>query len=258
MDDADLAPSDFYTGLVAELYGRLRSSAADPAPYAKFVSKVGEPALELGCGDGEPLLDLIAQGLQVHGLDSSLDMLDRCRNAATARGLDVELHHGTFEAMDLGLKFKAIYLAGATFNLLPNDEAVQQALRRIAAHLSPGGKALIPLFIPSADVIGAVGRRTEHVEDDGTVLSVTVMSVVRDEDDQLQTIALRYESESDGDVISVERDWLLHWIEQSHFASMAHEAGLVVERVMAADGSPADADDSTFSFYLGLPEAGLR
>ena len=183
-------------------------------------------------------------------------MLDRCRTAAAARGLNVELHHATFESMDLGLKFQSIYLAGATFNLLPNDEAVQQALGRIAAHLLPGGKALIPLFIPSENVVGALGRRTEHIEDDGTVLSVTVMSVRRDEDQRRQTIGLHYESESSGDVISVERDWVLHWIEQSQFASMANEAGLVVERVLATDGSPADADDSTFSFYLAVPEAG--
>ncbi len=256
MEEADLAPSDFYTGLVADLYARLRSSPADPEPYARFVSSVGEPALELGCGDGEPLLDLLARGLQVHGLDSSLDMLDRCRTAAADRGLEVELHHATFESMDLGLKFQSIYLAGATFNLLPNDEAVQQALGRIAAHLAAGGKALIPLFIPPDNVVGALGRRTEYIEDDGTVLSVTVMSVLRDEDGRRQTIRLRYESEGAGEMTFVERDWVLHWIEQSQFASMAHEAGLLVERVVSLDGSPADVDDSTFSFYLALPEAG--
>ena len=32
---------------------------------------MGEPALEIGCGDGDPLLDLVAAGLDVEGLDAA-------------------------------------------------------------------------------------------------------------------------------------------------------------------------------------------
>ena len=141
-----LASSDFYTGIVAELYRHLRSETFDPEPYARFVERSGEPALELGCGDGDPLLDLRARGLAVEGLDSSLDMLERCTAAATERGLDVTLHHATFEEMRLGRQYRSIYLAGATFNLLPDDEAAQAALGRIATHLRADGSALIPLL----------------------------------------------------------------------------------------------------------------
>jgi len=50
--------ADFYTGLVARLYSPLRSADPDPAPYAGFIAACGEPALELGCGDGDPMLAL--------------------------------------------------------------------------------------------------------------------------------------------------------------------------------------------------------
>jgi cytosine/adenosine deaminase-related metal-dependent hydrolase len=86
-------PASFYTGLVAELYAPLRSETPDPLPYERFVRRYGEPALELACGDGDPLLDLVGQGLDVHGLDSSMDMLARCRARAAERGLHVTLHH---------------------------------------------------------------------------------------------------------------------------------------------------------------------
>src|SRR4051794_24900290 len=70
--------SQFYTGIVAEIYAPLRSRVPDPEPYARFIAASGEPALELGCGTGDPLLDLRARGLDVEGLDASADMLARC------------------------------------------------------------------------------------------------------------------------------------------------------------------------------------
>ena len=115
-------PADFYTGLVAELYAPLRSFTSDPSEYAAFVRSSGEPALELGCGDGDPLLDLVALGLDVDGVDSSADMLDRLRASADARGLSVMVHQQRMEDLDLPRRYRSIYLAGATFTLLPDDE----------------------------------------------------------------------------------------------------------------------------------------
>ncbi len=132
-----LPPELFYTGIVAEVYGPLRSDPPDARIYAGFVRRVGEPALELGCGDGDPLLDLVAAGLDVEGLDSSPDMLGRCRTAAAARGLEVVLHEQAMQSMDLDRRYRSIYVAGPTFNLLPDDDVALQALRRVSAHLAP-------------------------------------------------------------------------------------------------------------------------
>ena len=70
--------ADFYTGLVAELYHRLKAHSLDAAPYRSLIERWGEPALELGCGDGEPLLDL-----QAVTLDSDLlaPGSERCEKA---------------------------------------------------------------------------------------------------------------------------------------------------------------------------------
>jgi trans-aconitate methyltransferase len=142
-------PSQFYTGLVAALYGHLRADGPpDAAPYARFIERSGQPALELGCGFGEPLLDLRAMGLEVEGLDSSHDMVTQCHANAAARGLDVVVHEQTIEAMSTGRKYRSIFLAGATFNLLPDDTSALQALVRIREHLAPDGSVLLPLFVP--------------------------------------------------------------------------------------------------------------
>lgn len=250
MSPDPIAPSDYYTGLVANLYGYLRSSVFDPEPYASFVGRWGEPALELGCGDGDPMLDLRAKGLWVEGLDSSSDMLDRCRRAAQQRGLDVTLHHATFEAMDLDRRFRSIYFAGATFNLLADDETAQAALDRIAAHLEPDGAVLIPLFIPPVPATSDIGTIREHVTDDGAVMRLAVLDVVRDDAARTQTTAFRYELIEGDSHETALRSWQLHWFDQAHFAEMAARSGLAVRSVRGPQGQPATSEDPSFAFVL--------
>jgi SAM-dependent methyltransferase len=246
----DLPANLYYTGLVARLYRPLRSEVPDPEPYARFVAASGEPALELGCGDGDPLLDLRGRGLDVEGLDSSADMLVRCRDAAAAAGVRVVLHEQAMETMDLGRRYRSIYLAGATFNLLPDDEAAAQSLRRIHEHLDAGGSTLVPLFIPEATAPESFGRARETTDGDGRVLRVTPVSEERDEDRRDQVTIMRYELDEDGETIVVERLWLIHWHTQSGFRQLAADAGLEVHSVRGVDGRPAEPDASVFVFRL--------
>ncbi len=245
-----LQPADFYTGLVAELYALLRSSDPDPEPYARFVAQYGEPALELGCGDGDPLLELRSRGLDIEGLDSSADMLERCRIRALEQGLDVVLHHSRFETMDLGKLFRSIYLAGPTFNLLADDRDAIGALRRINGHLSPNGAALIPLFIPHPVSERYLGQPREHESTDGTVVRCTPVSVIRDEAARRQSAVLRYERTGGGETTTLEREWVLHWHTQPGFRDLAAEAGLRVCAVLDSDGKPATDLAQHFVFIL--------
>ena len=135
------------------------------------------------------------------------------------------LHEATFESMDLGRRYRSIYLAGATFNLLPDDGTAQLALQRIAAHLQPGGSALIPLFVPEPTDAATIGRPRETTSDDGSTMRVTVLAVDRDVAARMQTSTMHYELiDRDNHVQSLERRWVLHWFDQQQFATMATAA----------------------------------
>ncbi|CAN5492915.1 hypothetical protein BH23ACT9_BH23ACT9_25400 [soil metagenome] len=244
-------PSQFYTGLVAELYAPLRRHAYDdPRPYAKLIAEHGEPALELGCGDGDPIIELRVLGLDVEGLDSSADMLQRCRTAAAACGVQISLHHQTMQQMDTGRTYGTVFLAGPTFCLLPDDRTALLALHRIRRHLHPDGTAIVPLHTPPPTQAGDVGRVVEHTTDEGECMRVTTIARHRDDAARLLSTSLRYErwhATTPVEVEVEEREWLLHWYDQSDFGRLCGQADLVVRAIVSADGSaaPSTATDIT-------------
>jgi ubiquinone/menaquinone biosynthesis C-methylase UbiE len=248
----NMEPSNFYTGIVAELYEPLKSTNQAWEPYAEFIAQSGEPALELGCGDGEPILDLRRNGFDVDGIDSSEDMLARCAQKASQSEIEVALFPQRMEELDLPRRYRSIFLAGPTFTLLPDDETALRALKRIRRHLADGGSALVPLLIPAPTDPQQIGRVSEVVAEDGAILRCSVVSADRDEEARIQRSILRYEKHANGTSMVEDRTWLLHWYTQSGFRKLAEAAGLIVAAVQDKEGqtiSP-DADATEYKFIL--------
>ncbi|MFZ4719303.1 MAG: class I SAM-dependent methyltransferase [Ilumatobacteraceae bacterium] len=238
-------PAAFYTGIVADIYGPLRGDGPpDPAPYAAFVRRTGEPALELGCGDGDPLLDLRELGLDVEGLDSSPDMLDRCRARAADRGVDVVVYCQPMQSMRLPRRYRSVYLAGPTFNLLPDDDAAAAALARIAEHLADEGTALVPLFIPEPTDPKLFGRARRHTTAAGAQMAFSALAETYDAEARTRITDVRYELTVDGTTTVDDRQWLLHWYTRAQFTALAEAAGLRVVAVRTHAGAHADPDDT--------------
>ena len=159
------------------------------------------------------------------------------------------LHHQTMESMTIDRRFRSIFVAGPSFNLLPDDRTTAGALERIHQHLEPGGSALIPLFIPTPTPHRELGRararrggRPPAPSDDGLRIA--------DDTARCQRAVLRYEI-IDGEATEVvERDWLLHWHTQDGFRDLCAAADLAITRVHRPDGKPAGPRDDAFVFRL--------
>lgn len=241
---APVAAADFYTGIVTDVYAALRGTTFGAERYLEFVRRVGEPALDLGCGDDGPFLELAALGIDVEGVDSSQDMLDRCRIHTEALGLDVITHCQPMESLDLPRRYFSIYLAGPTFNLVPDDDLASRALQRIAAHLEPGGEVLVPLWIPSPTPNEQFGQARTATTADGATAQYTVQSEVYDAAARTRRTSTRYELVDDGQTTRSLRDWIIHWHTPEGFAALAEAAGLVVVEM-----SPVE--DGEFTARLG-------
>ena len=250
-------PADFYTGLVAELYAPLRSFTSDPAEYASFIASSGEPALELGCGDGDPLLDLRALGLDVDGVDSSADMLDRLRASAAARGLSVTVHQQRMEDLDLPRRYRSIFLAGATFTLLATDDA-----RPARAAGDPGAPhrrrdRARPALRPCTDT-GGPGREPSDPwsTDEGATIRVGVVDEDWDAATRTRRTTLRYERSTGAGVERVDRVWLLHWHTPAGFSALAVQAGLVAARTGPSTATRRSSAVADWPTSTPGPEAG--
>ncbi len=238
-------PSNFYSGIVVDAYARLKSTSFDADRYRDFVAAHGEPALEIGCGDGQPLLDLCAEGLEVEGVDSSADMLERCRENALRRGIQVRLHHQRVEDLHLGRRYASIYFAGPTFTLLPDDRTARRALEAIRSHLVDDGMALIPLWVPSPTPEEELGVCRSDDDGLGVEVRYTPLSEKTDPVSRTRVTSTRYERITATDRQVAEREWIIHWQTPSSFRRACRDSGLDIVVLIDDDTGSATTKEST-------------
>ncbi|MFT4714644.1 MAG: SAM-dependent methyltransferase [Candidatus Azotimanducaceae bacterium] len=230
-------PSDFYTGLVAELYEPLAGGITDSARFIRFVRDHGEPALEICCGTGLPLLDLLEAGLDVEGLDSSKDMLKLCAVAARDRGVVVNLHHSMMQQFQLERKFRSVYVANGSITLLTNDDDLCKTLESIVRCLAPGGTVMFDLDIPDVDMLRKYIGHFKEKQDAGITFRVGITSIVSGEDGRNVIMNLRYEHVGlDGSVEAIDRPWSRRIWSLEQFSLLLDESGLAVVGVQQLAG----------------------
>ncbi len=238
-------PSQFYSGSVANLYEALAADLADPETSKRFVSKYGTPALELACGAGHPMLDLIESGLEVHGLDSSQDMLDLCLEKARVRDLRPIVFCQRMQDLNVRYRYRSCYLAGESFCLIDQLDDAQQTIDAVFRHLEPGGRFLIPVFRPEFVDQPSSKRTATHANE--TVISVQSISQTEDIEKQVVKTQLVFEIEKSGCVVdTVHRDWIIRWYTIEQLSDMLCCAGFEIEHAVGQDGKTVKPGETNF------------
>lgn len=136
---------------IAAAYDAASEDMFDPAivdPAVDFLAGLtGDgAALELGIGTGRIALPLRRRGVRLHGIDVSSAMVDRLRAKPGAEQIGVTI--GDFATTKVEGRFSLAYLVYNTItNLRTQDEQVE-CFRNVAAHLAPGGRFVIEVFVP--------------------------------------------------------------------------------------------------------------
>lgn len=197
--------------------------------------------LELAVGTGRLAVPLALDGQDVTGVDRDSHMLDRARGAWRAAASNrrrrgaLELVEADIVGLALGRRFELVILAFNSLLMLPGRNAQLAALRTIAAHLAPTGRAIVDVWLPAAEDLAIY---------DGRVL----LDWIRDDPENGERVAklsaARYDPATATAIVStifdawpvatgtprrVTREDELHFIAASELVALAAQAGLAVE-----------------------------
>ena len=137
----------WHHGLVARWWAEFNEGGEDVAYFRDAIRRSGEPALDAGCGTGRLLLPFLREGMDVDGSDASSDMLDWCRKKIDSEGLSSNLYPQAMHELDLPRRYRTIVVCGA-FGIGGTQAHDLEGLRRIHAHLEPGGKLIMDHHVP--------------------------------------------------------------------------------------------------------------
>ena len=147
-----------YGDRVADVYDEWYD-LVDPTAECALLAELaaGGRALELGIGTGRVAIPLAALGVEVHGIDASPAIVDKMRAKPGGDAIPVTI--GDMADVPVDGDFSLVFVAFNTFFMLTTQEAQERCFRNVAAHLPPGGRFLVQVFVPDTSRI----ERGEHL-----------------------------------------------------------------------------------------------
>jgi SAM-dependent methyltransferase len=240
MNDRDgetVAPKEDAAPALARLYDLdLADDPGDLDLYLSLARRTGGPILELAVGTGRLAAPLAEAGYEVTGVDIDPAMVDRARARVGRGAARLELIVGDILGLRLPTagSFRLVFIALNSLLLLGSRDAQLEAIRTMAAHLAPGGLAVVDVWLPDADdlarfdgrLILEYGRR-----DPASGAAVTkIGSAQHDAATQSVTLTTIYEESLPG---TAARRWLrrdvLRLVSADELRGMAEDAGLAIE-----------------------------
>jgi ubiquinone/menaquinone biosynthesis C-methylase UbiE len=252
-----------YRGLMASLWDFFRgdtSTWSDRFFYREPIQRYGQPVLDVGCGTGRLLLDFMADGVDIDGVDNSPEMLDLCRQKAQQLGLEPRLFQQVMEALDLPRHYQTILVPSSSFQLVLEPQAAAEAMRRFVAHLQPGGVLIMPFMIiwKEGDPIETEWSLREKVRPEDGAVARRWSRVRFEVENQLEHTEDRYEISLEGNILASEhhqRSPATRWYTQEQARHLYQEAGLTdIQMFSNFTFEPAKEDDAIFCVVGRKPQ----
>jgi len=257
----DAAGSTWHHGLMARWWSEVNPLLPEELAYYRgAIERFGEPALDLGCGTGRLLVDLLEAGLDVDGVDVSADMLATARRVGEAHGLamDGRLARGAFHELAPTRRYRTIVCCDS-FGIGGSRAADALAMQRIHDALEPGGAFVFSIDVLT-DAAAAVPADPTIVYPspwpearprarlaDGDELELLTRTAAMDPVGRVETMEVRIRLWHDEGLVAEEQGRLL-WTDYSveQLRAMLADAAFAGVRVEGPySGEPATPEDGT-------------
>ena len=153
MDDDAVYGPETYGDQVAEYYDDWYGPAfSDVGPIVEMLAGLAGrgPALELGIGTGRVALPLSERGVEVHGLDASVEMVARLRAKPGGEAVQVTMGDMADVPVD-GSEFTLVYVVFNTFFAMLTQTDQVRCFEQVVRRLARGGRFVIEAFVPDLE-----------------------------------------------------------------------------------------------------------
>lgn len=120
----------------------------DVAFYRAQCMRVPGPVVELGCGNGRILLELLAAGIDAFGVDASVGMLTELTRKAAARRLPARAACMDIRTLGLRPGLGTVLCPYSLVTYVTSDDDTAALFTGVLALLRPGGRCVVDAFIP--------------------------------------------------------------------------------------------------------------
>jgi len=196
------------------------------------------------------MIPLLEAGIEVEGIDNSLEMVAICRARCAERGLEPVLHEGDMVSLSLPERYEVIIVPAGSFHLIEHREESLGALKRFRDHLLPGGCLILDLGLETDLRVGAISTGTVETPQGETI---TMESIIVEVNflEQYSVSHLRYEKWRDGELLRTEMQRFAGmWYGLEEFELVLKSLGFT-EVVVSADyeyGKRPSSAEQTFTF----------
>lgn len=130
----------------AELYAAVHDGSPGDVDFYRDRCEGASAVVELGCGDGRVLVQLIEPGRTLVGVVVDADLLALARRRLEGRGVELVEGNMTDPGVLAGRRFDRVLLPHGGLYCLLDDEAVAAALANVRRLLVPGGQLILDVW----------------------------------------------------------------------------------------------------------------
>ena len=116
--------------------------------YARTCAMHGGRALEIGCGNGRVLLELLARGVDAYGVDAAANMLAELAAKAAQRGLPLRAGRMDARRLAVGRAFDVVVCPYSLITYMPTEDDARALLSEARRVLGSRGILVVDAFVP--------------------------------------------------------------------------------------------------------------